>query len=450
MKRLRNSLGISAGKVTGRAMKVLRRTSTALPGYVAERIGRDPLTYYLRNRSYAKTILVTGTNGKTTITMLIAGVMRAAGFEVVNNESGSNLTRGVLTALLADVRQGNKSILLLEVDEASMPAVCAATTPDIIVVSNIFRDQLDRYGEVDATRLLLEKAIKLAPDAELVLCADDPHVARLGVGSDRKTWFFGLNVKGIQALTHDHASDVPLSPKTGAPLQYSRRYFGHVGKYRAVDGSFSRPAPDVEVENIIREESAQVVTIKIRGFGQPVIVRSSLVGIYNIYNLVAALAVAAACGLDVEQAAGALRRKNTAFGRQESLHYHGRLCTFLLIKNPTGFNQIIQSFFQQPSKSPILVVINDNFADGKDVSWLWDAALEDLSTTGRIIVSGLRAYDMALRLQYAGKDCEVIEDPMRALQELTREGTEEIFILPTYTALLEMRKRLSLKLEHSV
>lgn len=450
MKRLRNSLGIAAGKATGRTMKILGRTSTALPGYVAEKIGNEPLKHYLHNRKYAKTILVTGTNGKTTTTMLIASVLRAAGYEVVNNGSGSNLTRGVLTALLNDAREGDKSTLLLEVDEASMPAVCAATKPDIIVVSNIFRDQLDRYGEVDTTRKLLEKALALAPEAELVLCADDPHVARLSSGEGRSVTYFGLNAPGLKALSHDHAGDVPVSPSTGSPLKYTHRYFGHVGKYQAEDGSFKRPSPDVSVETITNEQAAQIVTLKLRGVEHPVVIRSGLLGTYNTYNLAAALAVGMSCGLDISLTVRALQQKNTAFGRQETVYFQGQRCQFLLIKNPTGFNQVIQSFFQKRSTAPVLIVINDNFADGKDVSWLWDAALEDLSTTGRIVVSGLRAYDMALRLEYASKDCEVIEDPMEALREITAESVDEVFILPTYTALLDLRKRLSLKLEHSV
>lgn len=449
MKRLRNALGINAGKVTGRSMKLLGRRSTALPGYVAERIGNQPLEHYMRKRSYVKTILVTGTNGKTTTTMLIASILRECGYEVVNNGSGSNLTRGVLTALLEDRRQGDRVVLLLEVDEASMPAVCKAARPDIVVVSNIFRDQLDRYGEVDTTRKLLEKALSFAPDAELVLCADDPHVARFGLEEGRSVSYFGLNAPGLKALEHDHASDVPLSPATGAPLVYLRRYFGHVGKYKASDGSFIRPKPDVSVEAISRDADAQVVTIDLRGHDQPLVIRNNLVGVYNTYNLAAAVAVASCCGLDMGQVVKALQHKNTAFGRQETVHFGGKRCTFLLIKNPTGFNQVIQSFFQDETTTSVLIVINDNFADGKDISWLWDAALEDLATKGQIIVSGLRAYDMALRLEYAGKACVVIEDPMQALRTLAQAEGDELYVLPTYTALLDIRKKLSLKLEHN-
>lgn len=450
MKRLRNTIGVGAGKATGWTMRALGRSSTALPGYVAERIGRNPLRHYLRNRHYAKTILITGTNGKTTTTMLIAEVMKLAGLRVVNNRSGSNLTRGVLTALLADTRRGDDTVLLLEVDEASMSTVCQATNPDIIVVSNIFRDQLDRYGEVDTTRRLLRQAIELAPNAELVLCADDPHVASLALDLNRKVHYFGMNTNGIKALEHDHASDIPLSPITGVPLKYSRRYFGHVGVYRATDGSFSRPTPDVSVEDIDLHDSVQVVTFKLKNQSSKMVVKSPLLGVYNGYNLASAIMVALACNLDNDVIISALQNNSRAFGRQESITYQGRQCTFLLVKNPTGFNQVIQSFFTKPTNPPILIVINDNFADGRDVSWLWDVAIEDISTDGPIIVSGLRAYDMALRLKYADKNCRVIEDPMQAISELVQVGGDEtIYILPTYTALLDIRKQLSLKLEHS-
>jgi UDP-N-acetylmuramyl tripeptide synthase len=428
-------------------MKLVGRKSTALPGYVAEKIGQTPLDQLLKKRRYAKTILVTGTNGKTTTTMLIAKLLQADSYEVVNNSSGSNLSRGVLTAVMSDRRQGDKTVLLLEVDEASMPAVCRATKPDIILVLNIFRDQLDRYGEVDYTRRLIEKALEFAPNAELILCADDPHVARLGSNSKR-SHYFGLNSANIKALDNDHAVDVPISPKTGAPINYSRRYFGHVGIYTAVDGSFARPEPDVVITNVAQSASGQVIKLLINKKNS-LTIHSRLFGLYNAYNIAAALAVADSLDLDLSSASKTIESSASAFGRQEELSIYGKNCKFMLIKNPTGFNQVIQAFFQKPVSSAVVIVINDNFADGRDISWLWDAAVEDMKVAGKVVVSGTRAYDMALRLEYAGIDCEVEVDPMEAIKTACFSGCEDVLVLPTYTALLKIRKQLDLKLEHA-
>lgn len=447
MKRLKNSLGIGAGKATARAMKIAGRKSTALPGYVAEKIGQTPLDQLLKKRRYAKTILVTGTNGKTTTTMLIAKLLQDGGYEVINNSSGSNLTRGVLTALLSDRRQGARAVLLLEVDEASMPAVCQASKPDIILVLNIFRDQLDRYGEVDSTRRLIEKALEFAPNAELILCADDPHVARLGV-KRFKPYYFGLDSTKVNALDNDHAVDVPLSPKTGAPIKYTRRYFGHVGIYDATDGSFTRPKPNLVTTDVKQTANGQIIKIQINK-EHSLTVCSQLYGLYNAYNIAAALAVADSLDLDLSSASKTIESSASAFGRQEEISIYGKNCKFMLIKNPTGFNQVIQAFFQKPVSSAVVIVINDNFADGRDVSWLWDAAVEDMKVAGKVVVSGTRAYDMALRLEYAGIDCEVEVDPMLALRKSCQSSSADVLVLPTYTALLEIRKKLKLQLEHT-
>lgn len=444
MKRLRNSLALTAGKVTSRVMHLSGRSSTALPGYVAERISRDPLVALMKKRRYAGVILVTGTNGKTTTTLMIKNILQQANYEVVNNGSGSNLSRGVLTALLSDRRQGDRTMLLLEVDEASMPDVVRATLPTHVVVTNIFRDQLDRYGEVDYTRRLIEKSLESSPATELVLCADDPHVARLGLRAEHVR-YFGLDVVGLKALAHDHASDVPVSPETGSPLHYNRRYFGHFGHYQADDKSFTRPKPGVVVTKYSSDRDGALIDLKL--YGKTVSMQLGLQGIYSAYNVAAAAAIGEALGLQADQIIRGITTTKAAFGRQEIVRYRESDCAFHLVKNPTGFNQVIQSELVKNVGCPVLIVINDNFADGRDVSWLWDVAIEDIASDVDVTVSGLRAYDMALRLEYAGLRCHVIEDPVAALDELTRDA-DRVLVLPTYTALLELRKKMNLKLEH--
>lgn len=446
--RFRNKLGVWAGQSVHAAMRLLGRQSTALPGYVAERLGMDPLDQIMQERSYRHRILVTGTNGKTTTTLLMKNILRAAGYQVVNNSSGSNLYRGVLSSLLKDKQQGVMTVLLLEVDEASMTSVVQAVTPDTVIVLNLFRDQLDRYGEVDSTRKLLQQALSLVPEADIVLCADDPHVARLGLERDpQNVHYFGIDAPGIQALVHDHAADVPVSPVTGSALTYSQRFFGHLGHYAAKDKSFSRPLPGVSVKKVDSQRAQFDITMNKKHHK----ISSNLVGIYNAYNISAALFTSKILDIDTEKAILAIEKSTAGFGRQEIITYQDVAYQFFLIKNPTGFNQVIQSHLLalKGKSTPVVFIINDNFADGRDVSWLWDTACEDLPRDLKLIVSGTRAYDMALRLTDAGLHCQVEEDVTQALRTAGDLSEGQVSVLPTYTALLGIRKKLKLKLEHA-
>jgi UDP-N-acetylmuramyl tripeptide synthase len=247
----------------------------------------------------------------------------------------------------------------------------------------------------------------------------------------------------------DHASDVPLSPTTGAPLEYSRRYFGHIGQYAATDKSFRRPEPTLAVTSL-RQSLDKHTEISFALQKKQHKVTTRLQGVYSVYNVSAATLIAHDLGVALSDIAIALQRKQTAFGRQETVEYRDIAMQFFLIKNPTGFNQVIQAHFQQKQPHPVLIIINDNFADGRDVSWLWDAAIEDAQFGDKLIVSGSRAYDMALRLEYAGINCTVIDEPQAALEEAVRLASKgQVYVLPTYTALLDLRKYLTLKLEHT-
>lgn len=443
-------MSLNAGRLVNKAMNLLGRRSTALPGYIAERLSGDSLQAIMRQRQYRAIVCITGTNGKTTTTLLTKTALEAAGFVVVNNSSGSNLYRGILTTLLDDSRSGRDTVLLLEVDEASMRRVARAVRPTHIVVLNLFRDQLDRYGEVDTTKKMLAEAIADLPGTELMLNADDPHVVSLASDYEGEVRYFGLNVKGLKALPHDHASDVPLSPKTGSPIEYKQRYFGHVGIWSAGDDSFRRPKPQLVVQSTAQShDDGATITYTLHEKQHQL--KTNLTGLYSTYNVAATTLLLDSLGLKQADIQQALVTRQAAFGRQEIVRYKGKALQFFLIKNPTGFNQVIQAHLQEKKKLPILIVINDNFADGRDISWLWDAAVEDIQAKAHFIVSGSRAFDMALRLEYADKDCEVIPDPQAALRRLAdlTHATQSGYVLPTYTALLELRKHLALNLEHS-
>ncbi len=417
---------------------------SALPGLVAENL--DPkILKKLARRIPKGSIIITGTNGKTTTTKMAAEILRDHGLEPITNSGGSNLSRGIVSTLIERAKffgiRGK--IGLFEVDEAAMPEVAAAVKPGVIIVLNLFRDQLDRYGELDRTASLIGGAIA-ATSAKVYLNADDPLVASLAKYARKpdKVRYFGINSTKSQKLKNDHTADSIHCPVDGKPLKYSTEFFAHVGHYSCPSRDFKRPSPQIAETGI----------------------KLQLPGLYNLYNALGALAVADALEFERAKSIQVLEKVAAAFGRVEKVSIDGKEIYLMLIKNPTGFNQIIQTFFTSPSlrggttkqsgRSPrsarddikVLIAINDNFADGRDVSWLWDAALEEF--TGKkleVITSGTRAYDMALRLKYAEVKAEAEMDLDTAVEKFLRgvKKGETAYILPTYTSMLAIRKMIA-------
>lgn len=444
--RLRSKVGVIVGRTAARGLAIAKRPGTTLPGYLAERLSATVLGDLMRDQSYTSKIVITGTNGKTTTTRLVSKILEANGEVVVSNLSGSNLYRGVMTTVLKDKHhQQDNKVLVLEVDEASLPRVCQSVRPTHLVVLNLFRDQLDRYGEVSTTQAFIQQAVDASPKTELILCADDPWVAMLGRGRTASVEYFGLDLNDLQALPHDDAGDYPLSPETHQPLIYSQRYFSHLGKYTAQDKSWSRPQPTCVVTGYKAQSNQVNIDITMQKKQHKVV--SPLVGIYNSYNIAAAFLLSARLKVADDTVLSAIEQATAAFGRQEVISRNGVDYQLFLIKNPTGFNQVISSAFRAKPKDKegTLIIINDNFADGRDISWLWDVAIEDMKLGKQIVVSGVRAYDMGLRLRYAGIDCQVVTSIPHAVLQVSK-GNKSVKVLPTYTALLEVRKLLGLTL----
>jgi UDP-N-acetylmuramyl tripeptide synthase len=413
-----------------------RGDGSALPGLVAEKLDPGALRKLGQNLSEGS-IVITGTNGKTTTTKMLLDILRAAGRRVVTNRSGSNLSRGILASLIEQSSISGKvagNLGLFEVDEASMPAVCARLQPKIVVILNLFRDQLDRYGELDSTAKLLGDTISML-GAEIYLNADDPLVSSLAdyVEDRDKVHFFGVQAADTRKLAYDLAADSTHCPHDGRALVYRRTFFGHIGHYRCPGGDFKRPVPQTAIADY-REGHAVVI--------DDAVIKLPLPGLYNAYNALAAFAVAQGLEINPKVSVQALESTEAAFGRVERLEMNGRHVYILLVKNPTGFNQVIQTFLiGRPGA--LMLAINDNFADGRDVSWLWDVAIEELrGAEHHIIASGIRASDMALRLKYAGLESDV-ESDLEAGLEKTLAGVAEgetVYVLPTYTAMLELRQ----------
>jgi UDP-N-acetylmuramyl tripeptide synthase len=424
----------------------------ALPGLISERMDPHLAAKLVSGLSHG-VILVTGTNGKTTTTKMLAGMLAASGEKVLTNSTGSNLKRGITSALIRASDLNGKlkkyTIGLFEVDEATLRQIAPELQPNHIVVLNLFRDQLDRYGELDTTAALIGQGIA-ATKARIYLNADDPLVASLAKYAKKpdNVTFFGIEGLPSSAATAiKTVSDSDRCPVCHERMVFSRVFYGHIGHYRCPQGHFGRPRPSVTITNVEKADiNGSSFTVAMDGKRSEVSL--GLPGIYNLYNALAAMSVAHGLGLERGVIAAEVEKAEAAFGRVEKVTLEGRTIYLLLIKNPAGFTQVLDTFLAGKQGVRAMFAINDNPADGRDVSWLWDVPLEALAPTRpKLVVSGIRGTDMALRLHYAGLDSNLAPDFKAAIRELVQSMRvgETAYILPTYTAMLEIRKLLSKK-----
>jgi lipid II isoglutaminyl synthase (glutamine-hydrolysing) len=438
----RLAVATAVGKtLVGALRRFPRRGGSALPGLVAERIDGQ-ITRKLADQFAHGVIVITGTNGKTTTTRMVVEILERAGHRVLTNRSGSNLARGISSALIAQAGRGGRvaaDVGVFEVDEASMPAVCEQLRPSVVVVLNFFRDQLDRYGELDTTAAVVGRALAGLEGATVCLNADDPLVTSLArYAENAKIVWFGVDADGWTPLPHDRAADSNHCPLCGRALEYDRVLFSHLGRYWCPTGHFERPPADVALTAITL--TGEGSRLSVAAGGAALNLEVPLPGLYNAYNALAALAVAHVRSVGADVATGALREVTAAFGRVEVVDVAGRRLRLLLVKNPTGFNQIIQTFLAG-TPGTVVMAINDGFADGRDLSWLWDVAVEDIAPSAQITCTGARGNDMALRLKYAERSATVVADidaAVDAVVEATPPGdTAEILV--NYTAMLALR-----------
>ncbi len=422
-----------------------RGAGSAAPGLVAERLDPQVLVR-LGARLHGDVVLVTGTNGKTTTSKMMAEGVSNAGGQLLRNAGGSNLTRGIVSSLIARADWRGRlpdALGLFEVDEAALPSVAAALQPQLIVVLNLFRDQLDRYGELDRTARLIGDGIA-ACGATVLLNADDPLVAGLAARANGPVRYFGVDHAQTPPVPAGHTAETAHCPVCHARLTYRRVFFGHLGHWRCPDGHVARPSPDVAVTRYASKgtSGAAVQVSSMQGRQR---LELSLPGLYNAYNAVAALAATDLLGFRGAARTAAIATVDAAFGRAEQVTLDGRTLTLLLVKNPTGFNQTMRTFLLTQWGASVLVAINDHDADGRDVSWLWDTAVEALASQGhRIVTSGARAADMALRLKYAGISAAIEPDLHTAIDRVVGQTPvgETAYVLATYTAILELREAL--------
>jgi UDP-N-acetylmuramyl tripeptide synthase len=449
----RNGALFGAKRAVASAIGAASRASgrgggTTLPGRVLLRLEPDAIARLGAGLERRVTI-VSATNGKTTTAGMIATVLAAEGREPVHNRAGSNMTWGVATALLE--QRGSEG--LFEVDEAWLPKVAAALDPSLIVLGNLFRDQLDRYGEIE---VLADEWATLVQErsgrTRFALNADDPLIADLGrdTGERRREGvvYFGIE-DPAQALPElQHAFDAKHCRRCGHPYAYERAFVGHLGHYSCPNCGASRPAPDLAATEIeLRGMAGSRFTV--RHPGGNMAVELPLPGLYNVYNALAAIAAAIELGVEAEKAGAALAGVRAAFGRVETIEAGGKPLSILLVKNPAGANEVLRTLRLEAGERQLdlWMALNDRIADGRDVSWVWDADFELLTgAVRRVTCSGTRAPEMALRLKYAGwpPDRIAVEPRIDAsLDAALAAAPDRLFALPTYTALLELRKLLT-------
>ena len=440
---------LAAARATGAlSRRSGRGGGTTLPGRVLLRMAPDAIARLGRRLTDGSTI-VSATNGKTTTAGMIAAALRASGRDPVHNRAGSNMTWGVATALLE--QSGSEG--LFEVDEAWLPKVAQALRPRLIVLSNLFRDQLDRYGELET--LADEWAALVAERAgatEFVLNADDPLIADLGRDTNLArrpgVTYFGIEDPSQALAELQHAHDAKHCRRCGAPYAYERAFVGHLGHYTCPDCEADRPAPDIVAERITLRGMGGS-DVRVRTPSGTLDLALPFPGLYNVYNALAALAAALHLRVPAETAAEGLASTRAAFGRVETVAVDGKPVSILLIKNPAGANEVLRTLRLEGGEDglDLWIALNDKIADGRDISWVWDADFELLAgSVRRVVCAGTRAPEMAVRLKYAGVAEEAIaveEEIAGSLDAAVADAPARLFALPTYTALLELRTLLA-------
>jgi UDP-N-acetylmuramyl tripeptide synthase len=439
---------LTAARAVGAASRASGRGGgTTLPGRMLLRMAPDAIARL--GRRLDRSAIVSATNGKTTTAGMIAAALEADGRRPVHNRAGSNMTWGVATALLE--QRGSEG--LFEVDEAWLPKVAAQLEPSLIVLGNLFRDQLDRYGEMETLAGEWGKTVAArAGRSRFALNADDPAIADLGRDENGEARagvvYFGIE-DASQALPElQHAFDAKHCRRCGHPYAYERAFVGHLGHYSCPSCGATRPRPDVAATAIeLRGMAGSLLTLRTpRG---EIELQLPLPGLYNVYNALAAVAAALELGVPPGTIASSLQTMRAAFGRVETIAIGPSQLAILLIKNPAGANEVLRTLMLEgrEEKLDLWIGLNDRIADGRDVSWVWDADFELLAGgVRRVICAGTRAPEMALRLKYAGwseRSIEVVPEIEASLDRALADAPGRIFALPTYTALLELRKLLA-------
>lgn len=446
--RVRLAAALAAGKLTANAARLLKRGGgTSLPGLIARRVDPDVLQKVV-GASQARKIIVTGSNGKTTTCRMIDAIARASGERVIQNRAGSNLIQGVTSVAVngaSVLGRLDADDFVLEIDEATVRNVQAEIEPDAIVLTNIFRDQLDRYGELWAVARALEQAVlDLPAGATAVLNGDDPLVASFAPDSRARRLYFGMRTEAVGTEVPEHAADTVRCVRCQSYLQYSKVWISHLGAFHCPNCGYARPPLDVAVTSVKQKEGG-AMDVELEACGSRLAFSLPLPGLHNVYNAAAAVAGARALGLDLSSVADAFAGLRPVFGRLEPIKAGDKRVVLAFVKNPTSANTTLRTIAQTQSLKHVLVAASNTDVDGEDFAWLWDVDLEELApSVSSVVTSGTKAEELAMRFKYAGvpeSRMQIVHDRAAAL-DAALAGVEpggDLHILSGYTPTRELR-----------
>lgn len=431
-------MGITAGKTAQTLLKSMGRGST-YPGKLALQFDKNILDTLAKDYEI---VVVTGTNGKTLTTALTVGILKEAYGQVLTNPSGANMITGIVSSFLtAKKGKSGKKIAVLEIDEASLPRITQYIKPSLFVFTNIFRDQMDRYGEIYTTYQLIIDGAKNAPEATILANGDSPIFASKELVNPVK--YYGFNTEYHEPQLAHYNTEGILCPKCQAILQYRLNTYANLGHYICLNCDFKRPKLDYQLTALTKTtnvSSAFVID------GQEYSINVG--GLYNIYNALAAVSVAEFFGLSPEQIKAGFEKSRAVFGRQETFSIGDKSCTLVLIKNPVGASQALEMIKLADYPFSLSVLLNANYADGIDTSWIWDANFEliqEMDIT-EINAGGVRHSEIARRLRVSGYDSSKIsekESLEEVMQAIEKQEIKHAYILATYTAMLAFRELLA-------
>ncbi|MBQ7957087.1 MAG: Mur ligase family protein [Clostridia bacterium] len=446
--KLRAVIAIIACKFTKFLLRILKKGGTNLPGKIAVKICPSVLGVMARG---VTTIIITGTNGKTTTSRMIEQCLVEAGVSFFCNKSGANLLTGITNefAQNSDIfGRCRKQYAVIECDEAAFRQVSRYVNAKHIIVTNIFRDQVDRFVELETTMSGIRAGIENSPEAIVSINADCSLTTSLVKNVKNRIIYYGVNCPVYEDLVSE-VSDAQYCINCNAQYNYEYKTYGHLGSYVCPECGYKRPETEVYVTEVVSGD-LDSTTVKLKINNDEKLLRINLPGGYNVYNAISAAAVAKGIGISEDKIITALSSFECGFGRMENFHIGGKNVRMILIKNPAGCNQVL-NFLKNTVKEKCLFVtiVNDRISDGTDISWIWDANFEKLEDLGdnlpMIYVGGARADDMANRLKYAGRSIDrikIIKDDDMLLDEIDKADVD-VFIMPTYSAMLSFREKIS-------